>query len=104
MKIFTLAAAAFVAATPAVAQVVTPTVVDTNPVVANVDPGARAVRMVRGAGQDPVLISGETVISATQPLDLDLTPVPGMEFAFTNASGQIVIVAPADRSIQYFDN
>ncbi|TFL18603.1 hypothetical protein [Jannaschia formosa] len=102
MKTVTLAlAAAVLAATPAFPQVV---VTDTNPALPVGVEGDRSIRVVRPAGQQPVLISGETVISATQPTDLNLTPLPGMEFSFTNQGGQIVIVAPANRTIQYFDN
>ena len=93
--------AAIVATAPAFAQVV---VKSTNPTLPAGIEGERSILVTRPAGQEPVLISGETVISATQPTDLNLTPLPGMEFSFTNQGGQIVIVAPAGRTIQYFGN
>jgi hypothetical protein len=105
MKTSILTAVALLAASPALAQVIQPRIVDTDPVVPGVTDGTeRAVTLVRGAGQNPVLISGDAVISAEQPLDLNLSPIPGLEFGFINEAGQIVIVAPANRSIQYFDN
>lgn len=48
---------------------------------------------------DPVIIQGGKVVSATQPLDMELTPVAGTSHAFTNGAGQVVIVVPRGQEI-----
>lgn len=101
MKTLPLAIAAALTAGPALAQVV---VTDTDPILPAGIEGDRSIAVTRPAGQQPVLISGDTVISATQPIDLNLTPLPGMLFSFTNEAGQIVIVAPPNRTIEFIDN
>ncbi|WP_371153672.1 hypothetical protein [Jannaschia sp. 2305UL9-9] len=51
------------------------------------------------ASLDPVVIQNGEVVSLAQPIDMDLTPVAGTNYAFTNAAGQVVIMAPNSRDI-----
>lgn len=111
--IIAAAAAALVAASPAAhAQVASPGAVGIayidgvattsdpliNQAAASRAQGASAV-VTTNISTQPVIIQGGVVVSAQQPLDMELTPVPGTKFAFMNASGQVVMVVPNNRSI-----
>ncbi|WP_371153673.1 hypothetical protein [Jannaschia sp. 2305UL9-9] len=65
---------------------------------------AQPIVLTDTAGTGPVIIRGSRVISDVKPIDMNLTPVPGSRYAYTNDAGQIVIQASRFNSINVTKN
>lgn len=73
-------------------------------ILASVPALANEIRLTDTLGTGPVIIRGNKVVSDVQPIDMQLTPVPGSNYAYTNRAGQIVIKTPRFSSINITRN